>query len=222
MRCPPKFCYIPLIVLVGLFCLINPHVAFSESRRTIVAFGNSLTAGLGVPAEQSYPARLENKLKAENFDYQVINAGVSGETTAGGLRRVSWILKNKPDIVILELGANDGLRGLSLQEMEKNLAKIIQQLLDREVSVILAGMKIPPNYGAQYTNAFEAVYPRLAKRFKIDLIPFFLEGVAAKPALNQADGIHPTAQGYAVITEEIWPMVKNVIVKRFPGKKALF
>ncbi|MFQ5588212.1 MAG: arylesterase [Nitrospiria bacterium] len=199
------------LIFITLFFFLGPRGTFAEKERVIVAFGDSLTAGLGVASDQTYPALLDKKLKALGHPYKVINAGVSGETTAGGLRRVSWILKSEPDVVILELGANDGLRGLSLLEMEKNLSGIIQKLQNRDVQVILAGMKIPPNYGARYTQAFAAIYPRLAARFDITLIPFFLEGVAAKPALNQADGIHPTAEGYAVITEQIWPIIQKVI-----------
>ncbi len=213
-----RYRFIRLILVLGFLFAFNPFSTLRPSlatkERVIVAFGNSLTAGLGVPSDQSYPALLAKKLGEEGFSYKVINAGVSGETTAGGLRRVSWVLKNQPDVVILELGANDGLRGLNLKEMEKNLARIIQQLQENKVEVILAGMKIPPNYGTRYTSAFEAIYPKLATRFKISLIPFFLEGVATKPDLNQADGIHPTAQGYEVILKEIWPIILKVIEEK--------
>lgn len=198
------FCFI-------LICLSKQDVAAAPKEQVIVAFGDSLTAGLGVPADKTYPAQLSKKLNAQGYHYKVVNAGVSGETTAGGLRRVDWILKNQPDIVILALGANDGLRGLSLFEMEKNLAQIIERLQEAKVKVILAGMKIPPNYGTAYTHAFETVYPTLAKRFQTTLIPFLLEEVAAKPALNQADGIHPTAQGYQVVVEKIWPIIEKAI-----------
>lgn len=174
-----------------------------DTRPRIVAFGNSLTAGLGVSASDSYPAQLQRRLDALNYRYRVINAGVSGDTTAGGLRRVPWVLNSKPELVIVELGGNDGLRGLSLDQTKSNLAKIIQHFQQAGVTVILAGMKLPPNYGQQYSTGFEAIYQTLAKEYGLPLIPFFLEGVAASTALNQADGIHPTKEGYQVIVGQI-------------------
>ncbi len=185
--------------------------AFKE--RTLVAFGDSLTAGFGVPLQEAYPALLEKKIREAGYAYRVLNAGVSGETTAGGLTRIQWILKNHPEIVILELGANDGLRGLDLNHTEQNLSEITALLRKNDVQVILAGMRIPINYGKPYRDAFEGIFPRLAERFKIPLIPFFLEGVAARPGLNQADGIHPTAEGYRRIVEQIWPILKPLLKK---------
>lgn len=180
----------------------------SPPNGIILAFGDSLTAGLGVPAVEAYPARLERKLREAGLAFRVVNAGVSGETTAGGLRRVDWILQNRPDLVILELGANDALRGLDPLQAEKNLEAIIEKLMAQEVRVVLAGMKVPPNYGPDYTRAFEAIYPRLAERYRIPLIPFFLDGVAARPELNQPDGLHPTGEGYRVVVDRIWPLIK--------------
>jgi acyl-CoA thioesterase-1 len=185
---------------------LPPQRRFEES--VLVAFGDSLTAGLGVSATEAYPAVLERKIKEAGYPYRVINAGVSGETTAGGLQRVNWILKSRPDIVILELGANDGLRGLDVRQTEKNLSMIIEQLQSKGVKVVLAGMKLPPNYGESYTAAFEKIYPTLAGRYRLTLIPFFLEGVAAQSALNQADGIHPTKEGYQIIVDKLWPLVE--------------
>ncbi|NOY85321.1 MAG: arylesterase [Nitrospirae bacterium] len=199
------------VVVCLLFLSFCTESADAEKKQVIVAFGDSLTAGFGVSADQAYPAQLAKKLSINGHPSKVVNAGVSGETTAGGLRRIRWIFKNQPDIVILCLGANDGLRGLSLLEMEKNLSKIITALQKEKVKVILAGMKIPPNYGIRYTRAFEAVYPRLAKRFELPLIPFLLEGVATHPTLNQADGIHPTAEGYKIIVDHMWPIVQKVL-----------
>ncbi len=182
------------------------------AKGIILAFGDSLTAGLGVPMDAAYPAVLAKRLRDQGFDYQVINAGVSGETTAGGLRRLNWVLRrHKPDIVILELGANDGLRGLNLQQMKKNLSGIIERFQKEDIKVILAGMKIPPNYGANYTTAFEQTFVALAAHYKLSLIPFFLEGVAAIPALNQRDGIHPNAKGYEVVIDKIFPIVTKAI-----------
>ncbi|HZR45711.1 MAG TPA: arylesterase, partial [Candidatus Manganitrophaceae bacterium] len=194
--------FVFFLILVGwLFAgpawTADRHPAASASSErgeepVLVAFGDSLTAGLGVSASEAYPALLERKIKQSGYPYRVINAGVSGETTAGGLQRVGWILKSRPDIVILELGANDGLRGLDVQQTEKNLSMIIERLQSKNVRVVLAGMKLPPNYGKEYTEAFEKIYPSLARRYRLTLIPFFLDGVAAQSALNQADGIHPT------------------------------
>lgn len=195
-----------LSVLLLLLCppaLVAGPSPAPDTRPRIVAFGDSLTAGLGVAPDESYPAQLQRRLDALNFRYRVINAGVSGDTTAGGLRRVSWVLASKPDLVILELGGNDGLRGLRLDQTKLNLDHIIQQLQQAGVRVVLAGMKLPPNYGKEYTAGFEAIYPSLAKRYQLPLIPFFLEGVAATATLNQADGIHPTKEGYHIIVEQV-------------------
>jgi acyl-CoA thioesterase I len=183
-----------------------------DHERVIVAFGDSLTAGLGVTADEAYPAVLERKIHAAGLTYRVINAGVSGETTAGGLRRVPWILQNRPEVVILELGANDGLRGLSIVETKKNLADIIDALQKEHIRVVLAGMRMPPNYGKEYTEAFEKIFPELAGRYRLTLIPFFLEGVAGQSGLNQPDGIHPTAQGYQKIVDNFWPKLEPLLV----------
>ena len=189
----------------------RPKTQVSAERPRIVAFGNSLTAGLGVPPDQSYPAHLQRTLDAAGYAYRVVNAGVSGDTTAGGARRVSWVLNSKPAIVILELGGNDGLRGLSLQETKANLERIIQQLQQASVTVVLAGMKLPPNYGQDYTGGFEALYQALAKQYRLTLIPFFLDGVAGSSSLNQADGIHPTGEGYRLIVERVFPTLEPLL-----------
>ena len=183
----------------------------STERPRIVAFGNSLTAGLGVAPAQSYPAHLQRTLDAAGYAYRVVNAGVSGDTTAGGVRRVSWALNNTPAIVILELGGNDGLRGLSLQETKANLERIIQQFQQASVTVVLAGMKLPPNYGQDYTAGFEALYQALAKQYHLTLIPFFLDGVATSSTLNQSDGIHPTGEGYRLIVKKIFPVLEPLL-----------
>lgn len=193
-----------LILLQLCPLLILPIRASAEEiSPRIIAFGDSLTSGLGVSADESYPAQLQRRLRALNFPHRVINAGVSGDTTAGGLRRVPWILNSKPDWVILELGANDGLRGLSLEQTKNNLDLIIRRLRQADVNVLLAGMKLPPNYGHEYTAGFEAIFPALAEQHRIPFIPFFLDGVAASATLNQPDGIHPTAEGYRTIVEHV-------------------
>ena len=190
---------------------IEPGPPAGRAERIIVAFGNSLTAGLGVAPQEAYPALLQARLRQEGYPYRVINAGISGDTTAGGLRRVDWVLKAGPEIVILELGANDGLRGMALGQARDNLSQIITRLQKSQVRVILAGMKIPPNYGPRYTTAFSALYPDLSKRHKVRLIPFFLEGVAGRTDLNQADGLHPTAEGYRKILDGLWPVLRPLL-----------
>ena len=182
-----------------------------EDLPRIVAFGNSLTAGAGIPAEESYPSQLQRRLDESGYRYRVINAGVSGDTTAGGLRRVDWVLKSRPQVVILELGANDGLRGLSLDQMHDNLEAIIKRVQAARVKVILAGMKLPLNYGEEYRSRFEAVYLRLAQAHHIALMPFFLEGVGAQAKLNQSDSIHPTGDGYRVIVDHLWPVLTPLL-----------
>src|SRR3990172_7868590 len=162
--------HILLSVLCVLLCptaLVAASSSAPDTRPRIVAFGDSLTAGLGVSADESYPAQLQRRLDTLNYRYRVINAGVSGDTTAGGLRRVPWVLNSKPVLVILELGGNDGLRGLSLDQTKSNLRQIIQRLQQAGVTVILAGMKLPPNYGQEYTMGFEAIYPTLAKQYQL-------------------------------------------------------
>lgn len=191
---------------------IQPRSLPSDGERPrIVAFGDSLTSGLGVAAEEAYPAQLQRRLDQAGFRYRVINAGVSGDTTAGGVRRVAWVMKSKPRIVILELGGNDGLRGLSLQETRANLERMIEQFQQASVTVVLAGMKLPPNYGAEYTAGFETLYPALAKKYRLTLIPFFLGNVAGSESLNQSDGIHPTAEGYKLIVETMLETMKPVL-----------
>ena len=189
----------------------RPKRPVPAERPRIVAFGNSLTSGLGVPQDQSYPAHLQRTLDAAGYAYRVVNAGVSGDTTAGGIRRVSWVLNSTPAIVILELGGNDGLRGLSLHETQANLERIIQQLQQASVTVVLAGMKLPPNYGQDYTAGFEALYQAIAQRYHLTRIPFFLDGVAGSSSLNQADGIHPTGEGYRLIVEKVFPALEPLL-----------
>jgi len=184
-------------------CTATPVVAAGE--RVVVAFGDSLTAGLGVPADRTYPARLEARLKREGYEYRVINAGVSGDTTAGGLRRVDWALRLKPEIVILELGVNDALRGQKLDGVRENLDRIITRFQAAGARVLVAGMRLPPNYGDRYAEDFHRLYAEVARAHQAALIPFFLDGVGAVPRLNQADGIHPTAEGYEIVVDRLWP-----------------
>lgn len=185
----------------------------ARAERVIVALGDSLTAGLGVAADEAYPARLEARLAREGYAYRVVNAGVSGDTTAGGLRRVDWVLRAKPEIAIVALGANDGLRAQSPQAMRENLTAIVKRLQAAGARVLLVGMRLPPNYGADYTNEFQAVFPAVARSTGAAFMPFLLDGVAADTRLNQPDGIHPTAAGYQVIADRLWPYLRPLLMR---------
>ncbi|MFL2582653.1 MAG: arylesterase [Flavobacteriales bacterium] len=180
-----------------------------EKAKVILCFGNSLTEGYGLKPEESYPSLLQNRIDSLGLNYRVVNAGISGETTAGGKGRLGWVLKNKVDIFILELGANDGLRGIPIKETKRNLQSIIDtvQLKIPDVKIVLAGMQIPPNLGEKYTQEFKAIFPALAKDNSVHLIPFLLQGVAGETELNQEDGIHPTAKGTKLVLENIWKVL---------------
>ncbi|MEQ8193861.1 MAG: arylesterase [Rhodospirillales bacterium] len=178
---------------------------------TITVIGDSLSAGYGLERGDSFPARLKAALEKDGIAARVIGAGVSGDTTAGGLSRLAWALNDKPDLVIVELGANDGLRGLDPAITEKNLDQMIARIKKRDIKVLLTGMQAPPNLGRDYAEAFNGVFPALAEKHGVVFYPFFLEGVAARPALNQDDGKHPNAKGVAVIVERILPYVKDAL-----------
>jgi acyl-CoA thioesterase-1 len=182
-----------------------------DVRPVIVAFGDSLTAGFGVPPEESYPAQLQRRLDEAGYPYRVLNAGVSGETSAGGLRRVEWVVKSHPRIVILEFGGNDGLRGLDLKHTKANIEAMVVRFQQAGVTVVLAGMQLPPNYGRDYTDQFAQLYAELAKTHGVTLIPFFLDGVAARPELNQADGFHPTGTGYRIIADNVMKALRSIL-----------
>ena len=189
----------------------NKPVDSSIKTKTILFFGNSLTAGYGVEPAEAYPALIQDKIDSLDLKYKVVNAGVSGETTSGGNSRIDWILKQPMDIFVLELGANDGLRGIPLATTEQNLQSIIDKVRTAypEVKIILEGMQIPPNMGAEYTTGFKDIYPRLAKENNVKLIPFLLKDVAGDPKLNQQDGIHPTAAGHKILAETVWEILKK-------------
>ena len=178
-----------------------------------MALGDSLTAGLGLPREDAYPAVLQRKLREAGIDLEVVNAGVSGDTSADGLRRATWALEGDVRLLILALGANDGLRGLPPPQMKENLQNIIHRARQRAIPVLLVGMEAPPNFGEQYAAAFRQVFRDLARENKVTLVPFLLDGVAGVPDLNQADGIHPTSSGAARIADHLWPAVKTMIEK---------
>jgi len=189
------------------------QVSKKQVQGIIIALGDSLTAGLGVDPEKNYPAQLQKRLEAEGYSYRVVNAGVSGETSSGTLSRLNWILSQNPDIIILETGANDGLRGIDTTLVEKNLKDILQILKEKGVVAVLTGMQMVRNLGEGYTIKFNQMYPRIAKETEVIFMPFFLEGVAAVQTLNNADGIHPNEEGYKRITENILPYVVKAIEK---------
>jgi acyl-CoA thioesterase-1 len=200
-------------IAVALGLLAVPARPVSAAERVIVALGDSLTAGFGVAPEEAWPALIETRLKREGYPYRVVNAGVSGDTTAGGLRRVDWVLRNRPDVAVVALGANDGLRGLGTDAMEANLRGIVERLRAGGARVLVAGMEVPPNYGAAYARAFRGVFPDVARRTGAALMPFLLDGVAADPRLNLSDGIHPNAAGHRAIAEHVWPYLIALLAR---------
>lgn len=203
-----------LIRVVMILVLVNLWSnKVSANEMTILALGDSLTAGYLLPQGDSFAAQLEKKLIEGGHDVKVINAGVSGDTTKGGLGRLNWAMADNPDMVIVELGANDALRGIKPEYVYENLDGILSMIKERGLPVLLAGMLAPPNMGDDYSGEFNAIYPRLAKEYDVTLYPFFLDGVAGKPELNFEDGIHPTTQGVAIIVERILPYVLKVMNK---------
>ena len=194
------------LLFLGVWGLIltGGTLGIAQATTTIVFLGDSLTEGYGLEKTEAFPYLFEQALKTKGYkDIKVINAGISGSTSASALSRVKWYLRIKPTILVLALGANDGLRGLDPHAMKKNLAMAIKLALERNIQVVLAGIKIPPNYGIQYTKEFEAVYPQLADEFKIPFIPFLLDGVAARPEMNLPDGIHPNSRGHQIIARHV-------------------
>ena len=200
-------------MLIGLLVLLGAPAHAAERVLKIVAFGDSLTAGLGLPAGAAFPARLEAALKAKGHAVTIVNAGVSGDTASGGLGRLDWSVPDDADAVILELGANDALRGVDPKTTKAALDAILGKLDARRVPVLLAGMAAPRNMGADYVRAFDAIYPALASTHRVVFYPFFLEGVATDPKLNQGDGLHPTAAGVDVIVARILPSVEALIAR---------
>jgi acyl-CoA thioesterase-1 len=185
----------------------------SAINKVILFFGDSLTAGMGLDTENAFPAIIQEKIDSLGLEYQVINAGLSGETTASGKNRVSWVLNQNVDVFVLELGANDGLRGVPLEETRKNLQAIIDTVRAKnpETKILLTGMQIPPNMGKEYASGFRKIFPELAKKNDVYLVPFLLEDVAGIPELNQSDGIHPTAEGQKILAENIWDVLEPIV-----------
>ena len=221
------FRYQALLWLIALVISCNQEEKPAENRatykkdsaavqkqvKTIVFFGNSLTAGYGLDPSQAFPALIQDKINSLNLGYKVVNAGVSGETSSGGNSRVEWILEQPVDVFVLELGANDGLRGIPLQETRTNLQSIIDKVKTKypHAKVLIAGMQMPPNMGLQYTTEFKAIFPELAKKNNSTLIPFILEGVGGEVNLNQQDGIHPTPEGHQIVAENVWRELQPVL-----------
>jgi acyl-CoA thioesterase-1 len=187
--------------------------AATAATKTVLFYGDSLTAGYGLDPDEAYPALIQKKLAAEGLDWRVVNAGLSGETTAGGLRRLDWILRQSVDVFVIELGGNDGLRGLAPEVTRKNLQEMIDRIRAKNprVVLVLAGMQIPTNMGPVYAEAFARIYPDLAQANQVALIPFLLEGVGGIPELNLPDGIHPTAAGHRIVAETVWKHLRPLL-----------
>jgi acyl-CoA thioesterase-1 len=189
-------------------------VGAAAARPRIAILGDSLSAGLGLPKAAAYPSLLQERVDADGLGFEIVNAGVSGDTTAGGLARLDWALDGDVRILIVALGANDGLRGLPARELQSNLAQIIERAQERGITVILAGMEAPPNYGRDYIGSFHQVYPVLAAKYHLALVPFLLQNVAGIETLNQRDGIHPTAAGAKIVADTVWSVLKPIAESR--------
>jgi len=216
--CKLLLCLLIVLVFTGCDLQDSPSGTTSQPEQpakvydgTIIALGDSLTAGQGVAEEEAYPAVLEEKLQQSGYNWQVINAGISGETSSGALTRIDWIIAQQPDIVILETGANDGMRGIPTWLIKDNINQAVQLLKEADVEVVLAGMQMLQNLGPDYTKQFGAVYPAVAEEQKIILIPFFLEEVAGTPSLNLPDFIHPTPAGHRIVAQTVYPFVIKAI-----------
>jgi len=190
-----------------------PTSAPQAARPRIAFLGDSLTAGLGLESSQSFPALIGQRLTREGYDYEVVNAGVSGDTSAGGLRRLEWSLEGDVKVLVVALGANDGLRGLSPAEMKKNLNAVLERAMAKGVTVVLAGMEAPPNFGGDYTRQFRGVYTDLAQQHGVRFVPFLLQGVAGEASLNQSDGIHPNARGAQLVADLVWAELKPALAR---------
>ena len=198
----------------GTSSAANETDTTARAQKTILFFGNSLTAGYGLEQPgQAFPARIQEKIDSLRWPYKVVNAGVSGETSSGGNGRIDWILKQPVDVFVLELGANDGLRGIPIEETRRNLQAIIDKVRSRypDAKLVMAGMQVPPNMGQQYATEFRNLFTGLAQKNNMALIPFLLEGVGGEVKLNQQDGIHPTAEGHEIVAENVWEVVREVL-----------
>jgi acyl-CoA thioesterase-1 len=205
-----------LLTLFVTFFLLILSVHGQNNSNRILFFGDSITAGNGINEDEAFPALIQQRIDSLGWNYEVINGGLSGETSAGGLRRIDWMLRQPVDVFVLELGGNDGLRGVDLSTTKENLQKIIDKVREKypDAAIVLAGMQVPPNLGQEYTEEFREMYPQLAKKNDTELIPFLLEGVGGNEELNQSDGIHPTAKGHKVLAENVWEVLKPILEER--------
>ncbi|MEZ5275670.1 MAG: arylesterase [Opitutaceae bacterium] len=196
-------------IIINAVLVIVPNLRADEAAPAILFFGDSLTAGYGVDPDQAYPALIEARLHAAGYPHRVVNGGLSGETTAAGLRRIDWFLRRPIDVFVLALGGNDGLRGIPIDESRRNLEGILRKVHERypKARLILAGMESPPNMGATFTAAFREIFPEIARESGVALIPFLLEGVGGEPELNLPDGIHPNPDGHAIVADNVWPVL---------------
>ena len=198
--------------ITAILSILLVFMSFNVSaQKKILILGDSLTEGYGVDEDYSFPAILEKKLQKEKLPYKIINGGVSGSTTASGKSRLKWFLKANPSILILALGANDGLRGLKLEQSKNNLEEIIKMAKAKNMKIVIAGMMVPPNYGKEYTTKFKAMFIDLAKKYNATLIPFLLEGVAGVKELNIEDGIHPNSKGYVIVADTVYKYIKDLL-----------
>lgn len=209
------FCSIILSAQPGTTSAGTNSTATTSPKKAILFLGNSLTAGYGLDPELAYPALIQQKIDSLKWNFEAINAGLSGETSSGGLRRINWLLKREIDVLVLALGANDGLRGIPADLTRKNLQEIIDRTREKypRVKVVIAGMEVPPNMGPEYAREFHTIFPELAKENNASLVPFLLESVGGIPDLNQADGIHPTAEGQKIVAENVWKVLKPLLKK---------
>lgn len=198
--------------------LFSPPASAQEEPSRILFFGDSITAGYGIDKREAYPALIQQKIDSLGWDYKAVNGGLSGETSSGGLRRIDWMLRQPVSVLVLELGGNDGLRGIDPAVTKSNLQKIIDKVRAKypDAAIVLAGMRVPPNLGQDYTAAFREIYPALAEQNDVALIPFLLEGVGGDEALNQSDGIHPTAEGHKVVARNVWEVLEPILRQRRP------
>lgn len=208
-----------LCVLLGLIALTGSAQPAPAATKTVVVLGDSLAAGYGVEPTEAYPALLQEKIKSAGLNFTVVNAGVSGDTSADGLNRINWLLRRPVDLLILELGGNDGLRGIPPASTATNLQAIIDRVKEKypRAQIVVAGMEMPPNMGETYVTAFRNIFPSLAKDNHAALVPFLLEGVGGKPELNQPDHIHPTAEGHRIVAENVWKVLKPILMGTAPN-----
>ncbi|HEY3853326.1 MAG TPA: arylesterase [Verrucomicrobiae bacterium] len=200
-------------ILLAAIVFATAQPGWADARKTVVVLGDSLAAGLGVEAGQAYPAVLQEKIKSAGLPFTIVDAGVSGDTTADGLSRLNWLLQRKIDVLVVELGGNDGLRGIPIATIQSNLQAIVERAKARypDIKIVIAGMRMPANMGPDYVEAFAKVFSDVATKNHAALVPFLLEGVGGDPRLNQADGIHPTAEGHKIVAENVWKTLRPVL-----------